>query len=62
MLVDFLNNFDLLAEDQTQILAKLPNAIQNCKADELMKVTQQYGTGKTKRILKSVVRKALQDA
>ena len=62
MLVDFLNNFDLLAEDQTQILAKLPNAIQNCKADELMKVTQQYGTGKTKRILKSFVRKALQDA
>jgi hypothetical protein len=62
MLVDFLNNFDLLAEDQTQILAKLPNAIQNCKADALMKVTQQYGTGKTKRILKSFVRKALQDA
>lgn len=62
LLVDLLNNLDNLAEDQTQALNKLPNNVRSFNADALMKATQQYGTGKTKRILKSILRNALQYA
>jgi hypothetical protein len=53
---------DNLAEDQTQALNKLPNNVRSFNADALMKATQQYGTGKTKRTLKSIVRNVLQHA
>ena len=62
LLVDLLNNLDNLAEDQTQAIDKLPNNVRSFNADALMKATQQYGTGKTKRILKSILRNALQYA
>jgi hypothetical protein len=62
LLVDLLNNLDNLAEDQTQAMDKLPNNVRSFNADALMKATQQYGTGKTKRILKSILRNALQYA
>lgn len=62
LLVDLLNNLDNLAEDQTQALVKLPNNVRSFNTDALMKATQQYGTGKTKRILKSILRNALQYA
>lgn len=62
LLVDLLNNLDNLAEDQTQALDKLPNNVRSFNADALMKATQQYGTGKTKRTLKSIVRNVLQHA
>ena len=62
LLVDLLNNLDNLAEDQTQTIDKLLNNIRNFNADALMKATQQYGTGKTKRTLKSIVRNVLQHA
>ena len=62
LLVDLLNNLDNLAEDQTQAIDKLQNNIRNFNADALMKATQQYGTGKTKRTLKSIVRNVLQHA
>ena len=62
LLVDLLNNLDSLAEDQSQAIDKLPNNIRNFNADDLMKATQQYGTGKTKRTLKSIVRNVLQHA
>jgi hypothetical protein len=60
--VDLLNNLDNLAEDQTQAIDKLQNNVRNFNADALMKATQQYGTGKTKRTLKSIVRNVLQHA
>ena len=51
-----LNNIEDLAEDQSQTLDKLPNNIGSFNADALMKATQLYGNGKTKRKLKSIVR------
>ena len=62
LLVDLLNNLDNLAEDQTQAIDKLPNNVRSFNTDALMKATQQYGTGKTKRTLKSIVRNVLQHA
>ena len=62
LLVDLLNNLDVLAEDQAQAMDKLPNSVRSYNAEALIKATQQYGTGKTKRTLKAIVRKALQHA
>ncbi len=62
LLVDLINNLDTLAEDQTQTIDKLPDHVANFNIDALMKVTQQYGSGKTKRTLKSIVRNVLQHA
>jgi hypothetical protein len=57
LLVDLLNNLENLAEDQTQVIGKLTNNLPNFNTESLMKATQQYGTGKTKRTLKLVLRK-----
>ncbi len=62
LLVDLLNNLDTLAEDQIHAVYKLPSNVRNFDTDALMKATQQYGTGKTKRTLKSIVRNVLQHA
>jgi hypothetical protein len=62
MLVDLLNNLESLAEDQTLVLEKLPENVRRFDIDALMKVTQQYGSGKTKRLIKSIVRKLLKHA
>ena len=62
LLVDLLNNMENLAEDQSQTLDKLPNNIGSFTTDALMKATQLYGNGKTKRKLKSIVRNVLQHA
>jgi len=59
LLVDLLNNLENLAEDQTEVINKLKNSLPNFNTDALMKATQQYGTGKTKRTLKLVLRKVL---
>ena len=62
LLIDLLNNLESLAEDPTQTIDKLSNNIHRFNPDTLMKITQQYGTGKTKRTLKSIVRNVLQHA
>jgi hypothetical protein len=62
LLVDLLNNIEDLAEDQSQTLDKLPNNIDSFNAHALMKATQLYGNGKTKRKLKSIVRTVFQHA
>jgi hypothetical protein len=62
LLVDLLNNLENLAEDESQAIEKLPFNVRNFDTDALMKATQQYGTGKTKRTLKTIVRNVLQHA
>ena len=62
LLVDLLNNLESLAEDQNLVLEKLSNNMISFNTDALMKATQQYGSGKTKRIIKSIVRKLIQHA
>jgi hypothetical protein len=62
LLVDLLNNLESLAEDVTLVLEKLPDNVGRFDTDALMKATQQYGSGKTKRLIKSIVRKLLQHA
>jgi hypothetical protein len=62
LLVDLFNNLESLAEHQTLILEKLPNNVHSFDIEALMRATQQYGTGKTKRVIKSIVRKLLQHA
>jgi len=61
LLVDLLNNLENLAEDQTEVIDKLKNSLPNFNTDALMKATQQYGTGKTKRTLKLVLRKVIKN-
>ena len=56
LLVDLLNNLDALAEDQNKTIRNLPNKIRNFNAVELMIVTQKYGSGNTKKLLKSIFR------
>jgi hypothetical protein len=57
LLVDLLNNLDDLAEDQHETIKRLPDHLQGFNTDELMKVTQQYGSGKTKQLMKKILRK-----
>jgi len=59
LLVDLLNNIENLAEDQSQTLDKLPNIIGSFNADVLMKATQLYGKGKTKRKIKLILQNKL---
>jgi hypothetical protein len=62
LIVELLNNFDSLAEDEAKVLARLPNILRDLNVDALMRATQQYGTGKTKRIMKSMFRNSLHHA
>jgi hypothetical protein len=48
---------EYLAEKQDSVINKLPSKLKEYNLTELMKTTQQYGSGKTKRILKSLIRK-----
>ena len=62
LLVDLLNNSQNLAEDFSQTLEKLKNKLHHFNTSDLMKATQQYGTGQTKGILKAILRSSLQHA
>jgi hypothetical protein len=53
---------DLLAEDQKATLDKLTKKVNSFNLEALMKATQQYGTGQTKRTLKSIFRNVIQYA
>jgi hypothetical protein len=59
LLVDLLNNLDHLAEDQKATLEKLRNNVSSYNTEALMKATQQYGTGQTKSIVKTILRNIL---
>jgi hypothetical protein len=45
-----------LAEDKDQTLKNLPKNLNSINDAELMKVTQHYGSGRTKKMLKSMYR------
>lgn len=53
LLVDLLNNLDELADDKDQTLKNLPKNLNGINDDELMRLTQQHGSGRTKQLLKS---------
>ncbi|MEN9414539.1 MAG: hypothetical protein RLZ62_843 [Bacteroidota bacterium] len=57
LLVDLLNNLDNLAEDASAVVYRFRENIRNFSTDELMNASQLYGSGETKKILKSVIRK-----
>jgi hypothetical protein len=62
LLVDLLNNLDELAEDQNKALRYLPNKLSDFNDVELLRITQQYGSGKTKKLLKSVFQDKIRHA
>ena len=62
LLVDLLNNLDELADDKNQTIKNLPIILKDINDDDLMKVTQQYGSGRTKQMLKSMYRNKIQHA
>jgi len=62
LLVDLLNNLDELAEDQNQTIKRLPENFSSFNNEELMRVAQQYGSGRTKQLLKSIYRNKIQHA
>lgn len=62
LLVDLLNNLDELAEDQNQTIKRLPENLRSFNNEELMRVAQQYGSGRTKQLLKSIYRNKIQHA
>jgi len=62
LLVDLLNNLDELADDKDQTLKNLPIILNGINDDDLMRVTQQYGSGRTKQMLKSMYRNKIQHA
>jgi hypothetical protein len=62
LLVDLLNSLEDLAESTTSILEILPNCLSTFDTGVLLTTSQKYGTGKTKRILKTILRNTLQYA
>ena len=57
LVIDLLNNLDELAEDQDLVKKKFRENIDRFETRELMKMAQQYGSGATKKLLKSLLRK-----
>jgi hypothetical protein len=57
LVIDLMNNLDELAEDQEQIIKNFQKNVDRFEALELVKMAQQYGSGTTKKLVKSVLRK-----
>jgi hypothetical protein len=60
LLVELLNRMDDLAEIPT--LARISNNLHEFDITSLMKMAQNYGSSRSKKILKSLVRKEMRDA
>jgi hypothetical protein len=60
LLVELLNRMDDLAEIPT--LARISNILHEFDITSLMKMAQNYGSSRSKKILKSLVRKEMRDA
>lgn len=61
LVIDLMNQMDRLAEDHNLAFEKLQQKVSEFNAVGLMEATQKYGTGATKRRIKALLRKALQD-
>ena len=57
LVIDLLNNLDELAEDKEQIIKKFQNGIDRFDFIELGRMARQYGSGPTKKLVKSVLKK-----
>lgn len=57
LLVDLFNNLDNLAEDTDKVIQILREKIQEFDLNALVKDSQQYGSGKTKKCIKGLLRK-----
>ena len=57
LVIDLLNNLDELAEDKEQIIKKFQNGIDRFDFIELGRMARQYGSGYTKKLVKSVLKK-----
>jgi hypothetical protein len=57
LVVDLMNNLDELAEDKDQIIKSLHDNLDRFDTVKLGKIVRQYGSGTTKKLLKSVLKK-----
>lgn len=57
LVIDLLNNLDEIAEDGEKVIENFKNNANRFETLELMKMAQQYGSGATKKVVKSVLRK-----
>lgn len=57
LVVDLMNNLDELAEDKDQIIKSLHDNLDRFNTVKLGKIVRQYGSGTTKKLLKSVLKK-----
>jgi len=62
LLVDLLNHLDELSEDRNGIIERLPDVLNRFDENELRRLAQQYGSGSTRRLIKSICRIRLQHA
>lgn len=58
LVIDLLNNLSELAEDYEQTVKSFQKNLNRMDGSELIKMAQQYGSGTTKRIVKSALRKS----
>ena len=57
LVVDLLNNLDELSEDKDRVVTSFLKNLSQFSLPELMKMTQQYGSGSTKKLVKKVMRR-----
>jgi len=57
LVVDMLNNLHELAEDPTSIVTAFQRKIQSYNASTLINMAQLYGSGETKKMIRSAMRK-----
>jgi hypothetical protein len=58
LIIDLLNNLDELAEDCEQTIRNFKRNLNRYDGREIMKMAQLYGSGATKKIIKSVLHKS----
>lgn len=57
LVIDLMNNLEELAEDQERLITNFQKYVNRFETLELVKMAQRYGSGTTKKLVKSVLRK-----